>query len=102
MDILRRQLAHHEPVSSNRVPPSTAVESDRRQLPGIRGLRIHVEQVLAKQKYGGNKTIAHRQLIAAQLQKRGGPGDGAANGWRGIAADEPGRRAGLRCGRLAL
>lgn len=75
--ILRTQLAHHEPGSA-RVPPSVALESDRRQLPGIRGLRITIEGVRAKQKYGGNKDADHRRRIAAQLAGRDRAGDAAA------------------------
>ena len=76
--LIARQLAHHEPPGSTRVTPTTAVESDRRQLPGIRGLRLHVEAVRAKAKYGGNKTAEHRDLIAAHLAERDGAGDAAA------------------------
>ena len=77
-DILARQLAHFEPAGSTRVRPSTDVESDRRLLPGIRGLRLHVGSVRAKMKYGGNKTSEHRAAIAGRLAARGGPLDGAA------------------------
>jgi len=73
--ILARQLAHHEPPGSTRVTPSTDLESDRRQLPGIRGLRLHVEHVRAKMKYGGNKTPEHRADIAGHLAERAGPLD---------------------------
>jgi transcriptional regulator len=73
--ILARQLDHFEPEGSKRVTPSTAVESDRRQLPGIRGLRLTVDHVRAKQKYGGNKAPEHRGLIADALEQRGGPMD---------------------------
>jgi transcriptional regulator len=76
--ILAAQLAHFEPSGSSRVTPSTAVESDRRQLPGIRGLRLHVEGVRAKMKYGGNKTPEHRTEIAGHLAERDGPMDAAA------------------------
>src|SRR3954464_11668342 len=51
--ILAAQLAHFEPAGSSRVRPSTGVESDRRQLPGIRGVRLTIEAVRAKMKYGG-------------------------------------------------
>jgi transcriptional regulator len=54
------------------------VESDRRKLPGIRGLRLHVESVRAKMKYGGNKTAEHRAGIADRLADRDAPGDRAA------------------------
>ncbi|KQY54196.1 FMN-binding negative transcriptional regulator [Nocardioides sp. Root140] len=77
-DILARQLAHFEPPGSTRVTPSPAIESDRRQLPGIRGLRIRIDHVRAKQKYGGNKPAAQRQGIADALAQRDGPGDRAA------------------------
>lgn len=70
--LLARQLEHFEP-GSGRVPPSTQIESDRRQLPGIRGLRIQVDEVLAKQKYGGNKDPEHRAAIHAALAAEGFP-----------------------------
>ena len=76
--ILAVQLARFEPAGSTRVRPSTAVESDRRQLPGIRALRLHVEAVRAKMKYGGNKTPEHRTEIADRLAQRDAPGDRAA------------------------
>jgi transcriptional regulator len=76
--ILATQLGHFEPVDSTRVPPSTRNESDRRQLPGIRALRLHIEAVRAKMKYGGNKPADHRREIADHLADRGGPLDAAA------------------------
>lgn len=78
-EILARQLDHFEPGDSTRVRPSTQVESDRRQMPGIRGLRLIVDHVLAKQKYGGNKTPEHRERIAEALAERGGPMDAEAS-----------------------
>jgi transcriptional regulator len=60
------------------VVPSAQDEVDRRQLPGIRGLRLHVEEVRAKMKYGGNKTPDHRREIADHLTERDGPMDAAA------------------------
>ena len=76
--ILATQLAHFEPPGSTRVRPGPDVESDRRKLPGIRGLRLHVEAVRAKMKYGGNKTPEHRNDIAERLTDRDAPGDRAA------------------------
>lgn len=73
--ILAAQLRHFEPADSTRVVPSPDVESDRRQLPGIRGLRLHVESVRAKAKYGGNKSPEHRLDIGDHLAERDGPGD---------------------------
>lgn len=75
--ILNRQLAHFEPAGSSRVPVD-ALGPDRRQLPGIRGLRLTVTGVRAKFKYGGNKSVEHRLEIAAALASRGGPMDGSA------------------------
>lgn len=76
--IVAAQLRHHERPGSTRVTPSIDIESDRRQLRGIRGLRIRIEAVKAKQKYGGNKDADHQQVIARRLAERGAPGDAAA------------------------
>jgi transcriptional regulator len=78
--ILARQLGHFEPPDSTRSTPSVAVESDRRAMRGIRGLRLHVDAVRAKMKYGGNKEPEHRREIGEHLLTRGGPMDGAARG----------------------
>lgn len=76
--LLAKQLAHFEPEDSTRRTPSIETESDRRQLPGIRGLRIRVDRVRAKQKYGGNKSAQQRLEIADRLANRDAPGDRAA------------------------
>jgi transcriptional regulator len=76
--ILARQLRHFEPEDSTRVTPSIDVESDVRQMPGIRGLRLTITGVNAKFKFGGNKTREHRAEIGAALQTRNGPMDAAA------------------------
>jgi transcriptional regulator len=76
--ILARQLSHFEPADSARVTPGVDVDSDRRLMPGIRGLRLTITGVNAKFKYGGNKTVEHRAEIAAALQARNGPMDSAA------------------------
>lgn len=73
--ILARQLIHFEPVGSSRVTPSVDVESDRRLMPGIRGMRLTITAVNAKFKFGGNKTQEHRAEIAAALRSRNGPMD---------------------------
>ena len=77
-EILAVQLGHFEPAGSTRATPSPEHESDRRQLPGIRGLRLSIESVRAKMKYGGNKTPEHREQIADHLAERNGPLDAAA------------------------
>jgi transcriptional regulator len=51
-----------------------------RTLAGIRGLRLHVTDVRAKFKYGGNADAEHRLAVAQRLAARGGPGDRAARG----------------------
>ena len=76
--ILAEQLTHFEPADSTRATPSADDESDRRQLPGIRGLRLHIESVRAKMKYGGNKEPEYRREIAGHLAERDGPMDSAA------------------------
>ncbi len=79
-EILAAQLGHFEPADSTRATPTPDNESDRRQLPGIRGLRLTIESVRAKMKYGGNKSAGHRQEIAERLAVRDGPMDSAARG----------------------
>ena len=76
--ILARQLRQFEPADSSRVTPGADVESDRRLMPGIRGMRLTITGVNAKFKFGGNKTQEHRAEIAAALQNRNGPMDAAA------------------------
>jgi transcriptional regulator len=48
------------------------------RLRAIRGLRVEVETVQAKFKYGGNVDVEHRLAVADRLEGRGGPGDLAA------------------------
>lgn len=76
-EILRAQLAHFEPAGGY-LEPDAAHELYRRRLPGIRGLVLTVTGVRAKFKYGGNKEVAHRQLLAEHLAERDGPADAAA------------------------
>lgn len=76
--IVAAQLRHHEPAGSTRRSPLEGAASDRRQAAGIRGARLRIEKVRAKQKYGGNKPPEQRREIAAHLEERGAPGDTAA------------------------
>ena len=62
LDLLRTQLARFEPGSAVADP-----SVHRRKLPGIRGLRLTVESVDAKFKYGGNVDDAHRAAVLEQL-----------------------------------
>jgi transcriptional regulator len=69
-DLLRRQLAHFQPAGDH-----APVEVDQppygRMLPGIRGLRLEVMQVLAKFKYDDHKPTEHRTAVADKLIARG-------------------------------
>lgn len=71
--ILRTQLGVTEPGSGAADPAEHG-----RTLNGIRGLRLHVREVRAKFKYGGNVDDAHRAAVVGHLVERDGPGDGAA------------------------
>ena len=72
-EILRTQLGVTEPGSGAADP----IEHGRR-LAGIRGLRLHVVEVRAKFKYGGNVDDEHRAHVVDELEHRHGPGDEAA------------------------
>ena len=48
------------------------------KLRAIRGLRLGIEGVRAKFKYGGNVDAEHRRAVAERLARRGGPGDAFA------------------------
>ncbi|MET1071216.1 MAG: FMN-binding negative transcriptional regulator [Umezawaea sp.] len=76
-DLLTRQLAHFEPPGG-RADVSADDDTDRRLLPGIRGLELTVREVRAKFKYGGNKPPATRAGIAVRLAERDERHDAAA------------------------
>lgn len=69
-ELLRSQLAHfqpggdHGPVAADQPPYG-------RMLPGIRGLRLEVTQVVAKFKYDDHKSVEHRAAVADRLTDRG-------------------------------
>ncbi len=73
-DLLRRQMAHFQPEGGH-----SAIEAGPnpfgRMLVAIRGIRLHVEAVEAKFKFGGNRTREHRLRIAQRLAERGHPRD---------------------------
>lgn len=71
--ILRAQLGELQP-GGDHVDP---LEHGAR-LRAIRGVRLTVDGVRAKFKYGGNVDQAHRRHVATQLAQRSGPGDVAA------------------------
>jgi transcriptional regulator len=69
LEVLRTQLGRFEPGSGVADP-----EVHRRRLPGIRGVRLTVESVQAKFKYGGNVDDAHRARAAEHLRSQGSLG----------------------------
>jgi transcriptional regulator len=71
--VLRRQLADLQP-DTDVVDPA----EHRRQLRAIRGLRVPIDEVRAKSKYGANVDDEHRAAVQARLLERDGPGDRAA------------------------
>jgi transcriptional regulator len=72
--VLRRQLAAFQPE----VAVADPAEAHAARLTTICGLRIGVDEVRGKFKYGGNVNEAHRLAVAERLEARGGPGDAAA------------------------
>lgn len=73
-ELLAAQLAHFQPAGGH--APVTAEDTPYgRQLHAIRGARITITDVVAKFKFGGNKSPAHQQRIADHLQERGFPLD---------------------------
>jgi transcriptional regulator len=76
-ELLNRQVGHSQPEGgSARVVAGEAPYG--RMLSGIRGLRLEVTDVRAKFKYAGRRTEEVQDRIAAELARRGGPGDAAA------------------------
>ncbi len=71
--VLRTQLELLDPDGVY-VDPS----EHRARLRAIRGVRLPIEDVRAKYKYGGNVDAAHRDAVAEHLAARNGPGDAAA------------------------
>ncbi|HSW95267.1 MAG TPA: FMN-binding negative transcriptional regulator [Patescibacteria group bacterium] len=74
--ILRAQLAHFQPEGGH-----APVEPDNdygKQFGAIRGIVGTIEDVRAKFKYGGNRTVEHRLRVADRLAERGTGYDAAA------------------------
>jgi transcriptional regulator len=75
--LLNRQLAHFQPEGGYRpVEPGTSPFG--RMLVAIRGIRLRVETVEVKFKFGGNRTPEHRLQMAERLANRNGPRDSEA------------------------
>jgi transcriptional regulator len=73
--VLRTQLSALQPGETVVDPSEHAA-----RLRVIRALRMHVDDVRAKFKYGGNVDGDHRAAVLARLTDRDGPGDRAAAG----------------------
>jgi transcriptional regulator len=75
-EILTSQLGHFQPEGGHApVEPSGPYGT---QFGGIRGIVGTIEDVRAKFKYGGNKTVEHRLRIADHLERRDQGHDHAA------------------------
>ena len=74
--ILRAQLAHFQPEGGH-APVEPASEYGK-YFGSIRGIVGTIEDVCAKFKYGGNKTVEHRLRIADSLAARDHGQDAAA------------------------
>jgi len=72
-EILRKQLSSIQPDFEVADP-----EVHAKRIPSIRGVRIAVDEVRAKFKYGGNVDVEHREAVVEHLLERKGPGDAAA------------------------
>ena len=75
--LLTAQLQHFQPEGGH-APVVADAAPYGPHLAGIRGLVCSAEEVKAKFKYGGNKSVEHRERIATQLAERAGAGDSAA------------------------
>lgn len=76
-EILRRQLAHHQPDGDYGEVAADAGPYHK-MLSAIRGLRLRVVDVRAKFKYDAHRPAEVRERVAAGLAARGLPGDAAA------------------------
>jgi transcriptional regulator len=72
--VLRRQLGAFQPE----VDVADPQEAHQKKLTAILGIRIEIEEVRGKFKYGGNVDELHRLAVVERLEDRAGPGDGAA------------------------
>jgi transcriptional regulator len=72
--ILERQLGHFQPEGRH-APVRAGEDRYGKLLPNIRGIRLAVSDVRAKLKFGTNRPVEHRQVIAEKLAQRGAPLD---------------------------
>jgi transcriptional regulator len=69
--ILEKQLAHFQPEGKH-APVEPGHNRYGELLQSIRGIRLSVTDVRAKLKFGANRTIEHREVVAEKLRERGG------------------------------
>jgi len=79
-EILEHQLAHFQPEGQH-APVEPGDNPYGKKLSAIRGLRLTVTDVRAKFKFGGNRTLQHREAVAQKLDERGRGLDGEARGY---------------------
>jgi transcriptional regulator len=75
--LLTDLMAHFQPEGRHR-PIEAGDNPYAEQFTAIRGLRLTIEDVRAKFKFGGNRPKAHQRAVAEALHGRGAPGDAAA------------------------
>ena len=68
-ELLRRQLAHFQP-DGDHAPVAVDQPPYGRMLTGIRGLRLEIDEVLAKFKYDDQKPVEQRSAVADRLTAR--------------------------------
>ncbi len=72
--ILERQLAHFQPEGKH-APVEPGDNPYGKRLASIRGIRLTVTDVRAKFKFGANRPVEHRRVVAEKLGERGRPLD---------------------------
>jgi transcriptional regulator len=70
-EVLRTQLGALQPF----VPVADPFDAHGATLRAIRAIRLRVDDVEAKFKFGGNVDAAHRLAVVDRLEARGGPND---------------------------
>lgn len=72
--ILERQLGHFQPEGRH-APVEPGPNRYGQLIPSVRGIVLGVTDVRAKLKFGANRTVQHREVIAEKLSERGTPLD---------------------------
>lgn len=73
-EVLEGQLAHFQPEGKH-APVEPGDNRYGELLGSIRAIRLTVTDVRAKFKFGANRTVEHREAVAAKLAERGRPLD---------------------------